>query len=105
MANQPKPQADYAGVPRALIDWFPTIDLALCQPQQCQHECIRACPRNIFESQQDGSVVVTRPYECTVGDVSCSYACPYEAISFPSRAALKQMLASARGTLDKEVKL
>jgi NAD-dependent dihydropyrimidine dehydrogenase PreA subunit len=92
----PNPQDQYAGIPRKLIDWFPTIDGKLCHPSNCQQECIPACPRNIFEHAEDGSVIVARPYECTVGDISCGFACPFDAIFFPSRSALKAMLARAR---------
>jgi NAD-dependent dihydropyrimidine dehydrogenase PreA subunit len=99
----PNPQEQYGGVPRALIDWFPTIDSKLCQPSICHQECIPACPRNIFERAEDGSVIVARPYECTVGDISCSFACPFEAISFPSRSELKEMLSKAREHSTKEV--
>jgi NAD-dependent dihydropyrimidine dehydrogenase PreA subunit len=94
-------QGQYAGVPREKIDWFPTINPDLCKPDACQKQCVRACPRNIYERTEQGAVVVARPYECTVGDISCSFACPFEAISFPSRQALKKMLEDARKNLDK----
>jgi NAD-dependent dihydropyrimidine dehydrogenase PreA subunit len=93
-------QEQYAGVPREKIDWFPTIHPDICKPENCHQECIRACPRNIFERRVDGMVFVARPYECTVGDISCSYQCPLNAISFPSRQALKEMLEKARKNLD-----
>ena len=89
-------QEYYAGVPREKIDWFPTIDSEKCKPVSCQKECVRACPRNIYEQTEQGTVIVARPYECTVGDISCSFACPFEAISFPNREQLKQMLSKAR---------
>jgi NAD-dependent dihydropyrimidine dehydrogenase PreA subunit len=87
--------------PREKIDWFPTINIDLCKPDACQQECIRACPRNIYERTAQGKVIVARPYECTVGDISCSYQCPFEAISFPSREELKRMLSKAREKLEK----
>ena len=89
----------YVGVPREKIEWFPTINPDLCKPQSCHQECIGACPRNIYERTDQSKVVVARPFECTVGDISCSFACPFEAISFPSRQALKEMLDQARKNL------
>ena len=93
-------QETYAGVPRETIDWFPTLDPVLCQPQSCQQECIGACPRDIYERTLDGKVIVAHPYECTVGDISCSYKCPFNAISFPSRQDLKEMLDHARKNME-----
>lgn len=94
-------QEFYAGVPRESIDWYPIINLELCKPETCHQECIRACPRNIFERINLGNVIVARPFECTVGDISCSFQCPFQAISFPSREELKQMLMKARESLKK----
>ena len=93
-------QALDAGVPREKIDWFPTINPDLCKPESCKQECIGACPRHIYERTAEGKVIVARPFECTVGDISCSYQCPLNAISFPSRQALKGMLDHARKNLD-----
>ena len=93
-------QEQYAGVPREKIDWFPTINPDLCKPESCNQECISACPRNIYERAADGKVFVARPNECTVGDISCSYKCHLDAISFPSREDLKQMLIKVRKNLD-----
>jgi len=97
--STPTEQNTYAGVPRSLIDWFPTIDLEKCDYQHYHHECVTACPRSIYEITPTDSVIVARPYECTVGDISCSFACPFDAISFPSRADLKVMLTKARENL------
>jgi len=102
LSSQIPSQETYAGVPRRMIGWYPTIDPILCQPSRCHSECISACPRNIYEKTQFGIVIVARPYECTVGDISCSYACPFGAISFPSRSDLKQMLSNAREKLINE---
>ena len=92
-------QEQYAGIPREKIDWFPTINPELCKPASCKQECIGACPRNIYERTTEEKVIVAYPYECTVGDISCSYQCPLNAISFPSREELKQMLNKARENL------
>jgi NAD-dependent dihydropyrimidine dehydrogenase PreA subunit len=97
-------QETYAGVPRDKIDWFPTIDPTLCQPQNCRQECVEACPRDIYERTSAGNVIVACPYECTVGDISCSFKCHLGAISFPSREELKQMLQHARKDLEQGVK-
>lgn len=95
-------QEQYAGVPRSLIPWFPTIDVEKCQPEKCSQECIKACPRGIFEMRDDTRVVVVYPENCTVGDISCSFQCPLGAISFPKRAQLKTMVALAKNRMEHE---
>lgn len=86
----------YAGVPRERINWYPTIDAERCSPASCQQECIAACPQHVYARQADGSVIVAWPFRCTVGDISCSYQCPLDAISFPSKRDLRRMLEQAR---------
>jgi len=98
--NPSTEQNTYSGVPRALIDWFPIIDSDKCEFQNCQQECVKACPRDIYEISTTSKVIVAKPYECTVGDISCSFACPFGAISFPTRADLKQMLSKARENIN-----
>jgi NAD-dependent dihydropyrimidine dehydrogenase PreA subunit len=87
---------EYAGIPREHIPWYPTIDTALCQPARCERECISWCQEQVYARQEDGTVVVARPYACNVGDVSCSFQCPFEAIRFPGRRELRRMLRAAR---------
>ena len=87
---------EYAGIPRERIPWFPTIDAARCQPARCEMNCISWCQEQVYARQEDGTVVVARPYACNVGDVSCSFRCPFDAIGFPSRRELRQMLKAAR---------
>jgi len=97
----PTPQNEgadsYAGVPRERIAWHPTIDPERCRPEQCQLNCIAWCPQGVYEREASGRVVVARPLTCTVGDISCSFQCPLDAISFPSKRDLRQMLQRARG--------
>jgi NAD-dependent dihydropyrimidine dehydrogenase PreA subunit len=41
-------------------------------------------------------VQVSKPYECNVGDESCRFQCPLDAISLPARRELKEMLRKVR---------
>jgi len=97
----PNPQTDgadsSAGVPRARIAGYPTSDPARGRPEQCQLNCIAWGPQGVYERASGGRVIVARPLACTVGDISCSFQCPLEAISFPSKRDLRQMLQRARG--------
>jgi NAD-dependent dihydropyrimidine dehydrogenase PreA subunit len=100
VADQQSRQPErYAGIPRERIAWYPTIDPERCRPGECQLNCIAACPQHVYERAQDGRVMVARPYDCTVGDISCSFQCPFEAISFPSQGELRRMLKKLREEL------
>ncbi len=97
MATQEGEGAEsYAGVPRERIRWYPTIDAARCHPEQCQLNCMTWCPKGVYARTEDGRVVVAQPMVCTVGDISCSFQCPLDAISFPSKRDLRRMLEQAR---------
>jgi len=89
-------RSTYAGLPRNEIDWFPRIDMEKCQPEKCGLVCVKYCPFGVFSIKGNGLVEVSRPYECNVGDESCKFQCPYDAISFPSREVLKDMLRKVR---------
>ncbi len=94
-----RPQEEYAGLPRERIAWYPTIDAARCRPAECQLNCISWCPKNVYERTDDGQVIVAQPYACTVGDISCSMQCPFDAIRFPSQRDLRRMLRALRDEL------
>lgn len=94
--QQAQSQKTYAGIPRERIAWYPTIDPERCRPGECLLNCMAACPQHVYDRAADGKVVVARPYDCTVGDISCSIQCPFEAIGFPSQRELRRMLKALR---------
>jgi NAD-dependent dihydropyrimidine dehydrogenase PreA subunit len=98
MASDPSSRGpgEYTGIPRERIAWFPTIDPHLCRPEKCELNCVAWCQEHVYGRQADGRVVVARPYSCNVGDISCSFQCPFDAISFPSKQELRAMLQEAR---------
>ena len=88
-------RSTYTGLPRQEIDWFPRIDYSKCKPKECNYHCVKFCPFGVFAHKPE-MVVVTNPYECNVGDESCKFQCPLDAISFPTREELKEMLRKVR---------
>ncbi|MGQ9551941.1 MAG: 4Fe-4S dicluster domain-containing protein [Candidatus Bathycorpusculaceae bacterium] len=82
----------YSGLPRKEIKWFPTIDHDLCTGCGI---CVEFCHEHVYEKQGD-KALVARPYDCLVSCESCRPRCPVGAISFPSRAELRQMLKALR---------
>ena len=97
----PLDRSTYTGLPRNEIDWFPRIDQERCKPDECNFQCVKYCPFGVFGKVGDGVVKVVKPYECNVGDESCSFVCPFDAISFPTREELKQMLRKLREKYEK----
>ena len=89
----------YAGIPRERIPWYPTIDAERCRPDECSLECIAWCQKGVYAQEAEGRVVVAKPYACTVGDISCSVQCPFDAISFPSQRELRRTLKAIREEL------
>lgn len=104
MASNPTEQVgtkgSYVGIPRSRIAWYPTIDEEACHSGSCAQECIAVCPQHVYSSGEGGKAVVARPFSCTVGDISCSFQCPLDAIHFPSQRELRRMLQAARETSD-----
>lgn len=94
-------RSTYTGLPRQEIDWFPRIEQEKCRPQECNFHCVKFCPFSVF-SHNDGTVTVSNPYKCNVGDESCKFQCPLDAIAFPTREELKDMLRKVRAKYQKE---
>lgn len=91
----------YAGIPRERIPWYPTIDAERCRPDACALNCISWCQKDVYAREASGRVVVARPYACTVGDISCSMQCPFDAIAFPSQRELRRTLRALRQEIDR----
>lgn len=82
------------GVAREEIPWYPTIDYEACVG--CQ-ECINFCANGVYEwDGNDHHPIVQNPYNCVVGCSACAKLCPMEAIRFPSRAELVNLLRELR---------
>ncbi len=94
-----KDRSTYTGLPRNKIDWFPKIDQLKCKPDECNYHCIKFCPFGVFAKNEEGVVEVSKPYECNVGDESCRFQCPFEAISFPTREEIREMLRNVRSEI------
>lgn len=95
-------RSTYTGLPRVEIDWFPRIDQEKCKPEECNFHCVKFCHFGVFSRKGNGVVKVFKPYECNVGDESCKFQCPLDAISFPTREELKEMLREVRATYQKK---
>jgi len=78
------------GIPREEIDWFPTVVAERCIGCGL---CVTTCGRKVYRFDYEHNiVVVTAPYQCMVGCSTCAMICPREAIEFPSRGFIQQVI-------------
>ena len=100
--------AQWKGVPREQIDWQPMIDEDRCPG--CGM-CFTSCGREVFDYDEGkGKAVVARPLQCLVGCTSCESWCVFEAISFPDKQYVrdiirgKKILVAAQRELGKKLR-
>lgn len=82
----------YQGIPREEIQWHPRVDEGRCEG--CS-SCVDFCSQGVFAFSAGKSHVV-KPLSCIVGKSSCREFCPDKAISFPTRAQLKDNLSNLK---------
>ncbi len=82
--------AKWKGMPREEIKWNPNLDEKKCVG--CGR-CITSCGRNVFDfDKKQNKAVVARPKQCMVGCTSCESWCIFNAISFPDRQYIKNLI-------------
>jgi len=79
----------YQGIPREEIQWHPRVDEVRCEG--CS-SCVEFCSQGVFAFSAGKSHVV-KPLNCIVGKSSCREFCPDRAISFLTKAQLKDNLS------------
>lgn len=78
------------GVPREEIEWYPTVVAERCLGCGL---CVTSCGRQVYRFDYDANVpVVDNPLNCMVGCSTCATICPRDAIEFPSRGYLQQLI-------------
>ncbi len=82
--------AHWMGLERRKIEWYPQIDEDKCNGCGL---CIEGCEREVMDLEpgQDNAVVVN-PYNCKVGCTTCSVYCLRDAISFPDKEYVRQLI-------------
>ena len=82
--------AKWKGISRKEINWSPKIDEKKCTG--CGM-CITSCGRNVFDfDKEKNKSIVARPNNCMVGCTSCETWCIFNAISFPDRQYVKDLI-------------
>jgi NAD-dependent dihydropyrimidine dehydrogenase PreA subunit len=82
--------AKWKGINRNKIKWNPKIDEKKCAG--CGM-CVTSCGRNVFDfDKEKNKSVVARPNNCMVGCTSCETWCIFNAISFPDKQYVKDLI-------------
>ena len=78
------------GIPREEIDWYPTVVAERCIGCGV---CVTSCGRQVFAFDFEENVaVVAHPMQCMVGCTTCATLCTRDAIEFPSRGFIRQLI-------------
>ena len=90
MEQKDKKFSEWHGIPREKINWNPEVDKERCIG--CGM-CVTSCGRNVFDFDiKKNKAVVARPLQCMVGCTSCEVWCIYNAISFPDKQYIKELI-------------
>jgi NAD-dependent dihydropyrimidine dehydrogenase PreA subunit len=78
------------GVPRAEIQWNPTVVAERCSG--CGM-CVTSCGRGVYAFDYEANhPVVFQPQMCMVGCTTCATICTRDAIEFPSTGYIRQLI-------------
>lgn len=99
--------AKWNEIDRETINWNPKVDENKCVG--CGM-CVTTCGRNVYDfDKEKNKAIVARPLNCMVGCTSCEVWCVFNAITFPDKQYVKDLIKreglvnSARKELEKTV--
>ena len=82
--------SEWHGIDRSTIKWNPKIDYSKCIG--CG-KCAAGCGRNVYAWDfKLNRPEVVRPENCLVGCVTCSNTCLKNAISFPDKETVRELI-------------
>lgn len=87
-------ETTFMGVTRVKIPWSPVIDYDKCT--FCL-ECDKFCPHQVYEvNQAERRLIVAHPEHCVVFCRACSKTCGPEALSFPNKTEVTELIKRLR---------
>lgn len=88
--SQPNFMAPWHGIPRAEIEWYPTVITERCIG--CGM-CVTSCGRGVYTfDYETNKAVVANPYQCMVGCSTCGAICLQDALEFPSQGYIRHLI-------------
>lgn len=83
-------QSPWHGLPRQEIEWYPTLIADRCVG--CGM-CVTSCGRQVYAFDYEANQpVVANPFNCMVGCTTCATVCTRDALEFPSRGYIRQIV-------------
>jgi NAD-dependent dihydropyrimidine dehydrogenase PreA subunit len=79
---------EYHGIKRDKIPWHPKIDYDKCT--NCG-TCVEYCKLGVYDVEKE-KPVVKNPNNCVVFCTGCEKQCPVDAISFPSKQKIRELI-------------
>ena len=87
----------YMSVKRSKIPWYPTIDFTKCDLCEDDPQCLKFCPHGVFKhNKEKKEFIVKNPYNCVVFCRACSKICPTDALNFPHKKDILQLIKHER---------
>ncbi|MCE7736995.1 MAG: hypothetical protein GPJ54_19070 [Candidatus Heimdallarchaeota archaeon] len=91
------------GLDRKKIKWYPQIDTEKCVGCGL---CATGCGRNVYDFDFEIKLpVIARPNQCMVGCSTCSVNCPFDAITFPPKEYVREIIRNEKIILKSRKKL
>lgn len=80
----------WKGMDRKTIKWGPIIDRSKCRG--CGM-CFTSCGRNVYGFDvKTNKAAVLKPLNCMIGCTTCQTYCVFDAISFPDRESVREII-------------
>lgn len=87
-------ESTFMGVSRVKIPWAPVIDYEKCT--FCL-DCDKFCPHKVYEvNLEERRLVVAHPEHCVVFCRACSKTCGPDALSFPNKTEVTELIKRLR---------
>ncbi|MDH4212408.1 MAG: ferredoxin family protein [Candidatus Thorarchaeota archaeon] len=97
ISSESGPGTTFMGVNREKIPWWPTIDLNRCDGCNGEYDCIKFCPHRVYRPRENPPRVdVENRYNCVVFCQACKKMCPKDAIFFPLKADILNLIKTER---------
>lgn len=81
---------EWHSIPREKIKWHPTVDESKCIG--CGM-CVVGCGRKLYDFDfERNKPMVARPMNCMVGCTTCAVTCLRDAISFPNKEYVRDII-------------